>query len=319
MARRGRPPTPDILTSREWQVLDLIRAGLTNPQIADRLGISLSGAKHHVSEIISKLGVESREEAAAWEREPTASRRWAFVPFGLFTAKPAIALTVVASLALGGAGLLTLLAGSPDGLAGTGAQAPTPVLPANCPGCFLMRETEYTTIEEAAVHASFVPMIPAALPAGFEQHRITASVRDYSNPYVPQVHNDWVTIEYRNAAGEKLVISQGFPAMPTAGLFFGSDGAYRDGVLTVNGREAAWSDGDPALPGAEPRLALMLFVGRFASGWEREGSWFSGSPMTYSIASDSLDLDALITIAESVTLPTMLAPLNGATPEPFFD
>ena len=68
MRRRGRPPTPDILTPREWEVLDLIRAGLTNREIADRLGISLSGAKHHVSEIIGKLGVEGREEAARWEQ-----------------------------------------------------------------------------------------------------------------------------------------------------------------------------------------------------------------------------------------------------------
>jgi DNA-binding CsgD family transcriptional regulator len=66
MGRRGRPPHPDILTPREWEVLDLLRERLTNEQIAERLGITLDGAKYHVSEILSKLGVATREEAAAW-------------------------------------------------------------------------------------------------------------------------------------------------------------------------------------------------------------------------------------------------------------
>ena len=61
--RRGRPRHDDILTPREWEVLDLIEAGLTNEQIAARLGISFGTAKYHVAEIISKLGVERREEA----------------------------------------------------------------------------------------------------------------------------------------------------------------------------------------------------------------------------------------------------------------
>jgi DNA-binding CsgD family transcriptional regulator len=65
--RRGRPPYPDLLTPREQEVLDLLRRGLTNQQIADRLGISMPGARYHVSEILSKLGVGSRQEAAAWQ------------------------------------------------------------------------------------------------------------------------------------------------------------------------------------------------------------------------------------------------------------
>jgi DNA-binding CsgD family transcriptional regulator len=65
--RRGRPPFPDVLTPRESEVLALLREGLTNEQIAGRLGISESGARYHVSEILSKLGVSSREEAARWQ------------------------------------------------------------------------------------------------------------------------------------------------------------------------------------------------------------------------------------------------------------
>ena len=64
--RRGRPPYPDVLTPREQEVLALIREGLTNEQIGVRLGISDHGAKYHVAEILSKLGVSSRQEAARW-------------------------------------------------------------------------------------------------------------------------------------------------------------------------------------------------------------------------------------------------------------
>ncbi len=67
--RRGRPPHPDILTPRQWEVLEHVREGMTNEQIARRLGISRDGAKFHVSEIITKLGVRSRREAATWRSE----------------------------------------------------------------------------------------------------------------------------------------------------------------------------------------------------------------------------------------------------------
>ncbi len=66
MSKRGRPPHPDILTPREWEVLALLREGLSNDEIAQRLGISLAGAKYHVSEILGKLGVASRLDAARW-------------------------------------------------------------------------------------------------------------------------------------------------------------------------------------------------------------------------------------------------------------
>jgi DNA-binding CsgD family transcriptional regulator len=78
MAQRGRPPYPDVLTPRQQEVLELVREGLTNDEIARRLGISADGAKFHVSEILSRLGVSSRREAAGWRPDaerPTASLR----------------------------------------------------------------------------------------------------------------------------------------------------------------------------------------------------------------------------------------------------
>ena len=56
------------LTERQRQVLRLIERGYSNGEIAASLGISLDGAKFHVSEILGKLEVSSREEAvAAWK------------------------------------------------------------------------------------------------------------------------------------------------------------------------------------------------------------------------------------------------------------
>ena len=46
-------------------MLRLVAAGRTNPQIADALYISRKTAEHHVSNILTKLGVTKRAEAAA--------------------------------------------------------------------------------------------------------------------------------------------------------------------------------------------------------------------------------------------------------------
>ena len=112
---RGRPRHDDILTPREWQVLDLLREGLTNEQVAARLRISESGARYHVSEILSKLGVGSREEAAAWGA--SASRRRPLLGIGLALAarKLTILKAGLAAAAVGAvAGLVVLFVLSLD-------------------------------------------------------------------------------------------------------------------------------------------------------------------------------------------------------------
>ena len=54
-----------MLSAREREVLGLVAAGQTNPQIAATLYISRKTAEHHVSNILTKLGVATRAEAAA--------------------------------------------------------------------------------------------------------------------------------------------------------------------------------------------------------------------------------------------------------------
>ncbi len=65
---RERLRTDYAWTARQKQVLELIERGRSNTEIAEELGLSLAGAKWHVSEILSKLQADQREEAAEYWR-----------------------------------------------------------------------------------------------------------------------------------------------------------------------------------------------------------------------------------------------------------
>jgi DNA-binding CsgD family transcriptional regulator/tetratricopeptide (TPR) repeat protein len=60
------PAGPAALTPREREVVALLAEGLTNAQLADRLYISPRTAAVHVSNVLTKLGMASRTEVAAW-------------------------------------------------------------------------------------------------------------------------------------------------------------------------------------------------------------------------------------------------------------
>jgi Tol biopolymer transport system component/DNA-binding CsgD family transcriptional regulator len=112
-----------VLTPREWDVLRLLARDLTNEQIALDMGISLSGAKYHVSEILSKLDVSTRRDAIEWARH---NRERRYVAAVLSWLRPTTALKGLA--AAGGfilvGGLMALFALGLHGRQASSAQTP---------------------------------------------------------------------------------------------------------------------------------------------------------------------------------------------------
>ena len=64
-AAADSPATP---TAREMQVLEMISSGLSNKEIARRLNIGLATTKSHVHNLLGKLGLQRRGQAASWIR-----------------------------------------------------------------------------------------------------------------------------------------------------------------------------------------------------------------------------------------------------------
>ena len=66
MRTRSAAPPVDPLTERELEVLALVGRGLSNKEIATDLGITERTARTHVSNILGKLGLASRTQAALY-------------------------------------------------------------------------------------------------------------------------------------------------------------------------------------------------------------------------------------------------------------
>jgi DNA-binding CsgD family transcriptional regulator len=67
---KARPPKAEsALSAREREVAVLISRGLSNGEVASRLGISARTAEAHAEHIRNKLGFRSRAQIAAWAIE----------------------------------------------------------------------------------------------------------------------------------------------------------------------------------------------------------------------------------------------------------
>jgi len=181
-------------SDRERQILDLIAERKTNREIAEALGLSFYTAKWHVSEVLSKLGVESRDEAALYWR---AERGWrgrvlraARALFPIAGAKWAVGLTAA------GLGVAAIVAGvAMFGSTGTPTPAassvstPTDVCAAHSIQCTFARgiaqdleanDGKAVLALSKPVQVSCPDMATSSLPGpeeycrGSEQHSVTS-------------------------------------------------------------------------------------------------------------------------------------------------
>src|ERR1041385_8702869 len=67
MSKRGRPAHDDLLTPAEWRVVEAVRHGMSNRDIAARRRISLDAVKYHVANALQKLGLKNRAALREWD------------------------------------------------------------------------------------------------------------------------------------------------------------------------------------------------------------------------------------------------------------
>ena len=64
--RAGHEDPTENLTPSELRVLDLIGEGLSNRQLAERLGVAEKTIKNHITSLLAKMGLQRRTQVAAW-------------------------------------------------------------------------------------------------------------------------------------------------------------------------------------------------------------------------------------------------------------
>ena len=139
--RGGRPRHPDILTPAEWRVLEALRAGGTNTDIGRRLGVSPDTVKYHISNMLGKLHLGSRQELAAWRPDRRRRPLPALMPMVALSALRQPLLwggVLVASLGAASVAVVLVIAQSsrpPQPVTGMLPAAPTVIAPARGDEC----------------------------------------------------------------------------------------------------------------------------------------------------------------------------------------
>jgi DNA-binding CsgD family transcriptional regulator len=117
VSMRERLQTDYRWTPRQREVLSMLARGKSNAEIATALDISLQGAKWHVSEVMSKLQADTREEAADyWRRYNGLAPRFARVFRGVVSLSALKWLgTVAVGAVVAAAGIAIAVVASGDG------------------------------------------------------------------------------------------------------------------------------------------------------------------------------------------------------------
>ena len=233
-------------TARQKQVLELMMRGRSNTEIAEALGLSLAGAKWHVSEILSKLQADSRDEAADyWRRYNGLSPRFARVFRGL-TAGIAGKWVAAAGavVAIGATAVLVAAAlndGSGEPTAPGGLDGPSPTSAPATP-------TPQPDISTAWLWDSGQPGAWVWLEA--DETHVVASFGDAYNDAPPAGSGEVALIDA--ATGKEAWRFQSgahaFPAALTANrVVFGTADGTVYGLDRATGREA-WRRTFPGVP-----------------------------------------------------------------------
>lgn len=136
--RGGRPRHPDVLTPAEWRVLEELRKGGTNAEIAVRLGVSPDAVKYHISNMLGQLGLLDRHELGAWQPATTRDRFRALLatPVSLALFGRPLWWAGAGAVALAGIAVVAILLVIPQGNGEPGplASPPTPLADTPTPG-----------------------------------------------------------------------------------------------------------------------------------------------------------------------------------------
>lgn len=170
---RGRPRHPDVLTPAEWRVLEDVRRGWTNQEIADDLGVSVNTVRAHVSSMLAKLDLPDRHALGRWEGSPARASRAALDRMGIAVWLRWSAGAV--ALLTGALALWSVMEASRPGESSVGAPATAPAgAPSPTPPATEASATETlapTTPPQAPFRLDFGPgevidVAPAALFVG---------------------------------------------------------------------------------------------------------------------------------------------------------